>query len=197
MSCTNRPFKYNIPGRNIYVWTYSMKTHYTGNHEGAKMSQDVKNEVFLKLHERTHVNRLVRTYIQGPSIKTVCHTLMGKRRCKIHMCGRVCIELLVGVWGERNLFSSSEKFSLMCLPSFPFSWLFRVVPPFFGPVATVDPYSSSLITVTRRGLERGKILPAKKNSTRKKNTVTVLVNTFRSLKENLQRHRVVTPNPYL
>ena len=92
-------------GCNVYVWTYSMKTHYTGNHEGAKMSQDVKNEVFLKLHERTHVNRLVRTYIQGPSIKTVCHTLMGKRRCKIHMCGRVCIELLVGVWGEHFLFS--------------------------------------------------------------------------------------------
>jgi len=164
MSCTNRPFKYDIPGRNIYVWTYSMKTHYTGNHEGAKMSQDVKNEVFLKLHERTHIKRLVRTYTQGPSIKTVCPTLMGKRRCKMHMCIGVCIELLVGVWGEPNFFSWSEKTNLMCLLSFPFSWLLLLAPPLrlFGPVATVDSCSSSLITVTRRGLERGKIIPPRR-----------------------------------
>jgi hypothetical protein len=28
MPCTNRPFKCKIPGRNMCVWTYSLKTHY-------------------------------------------------------------------------------------------------------------------------------------------------------------------------
>ena len=63
-----------------------MKTHYTDNHEGVEMFDDVKNQVFLKPHERTyvhrirwldreqeHVHRLVRAYTKG--IKTVCPTL--------------------------------------------------------------------------------------------------------------------------
>ena len=45
----------------MYVWTYSMKTHYD-NHEGAKMSEDVKNQVLLKPHECTFVNQLVVAY---------------------------------------------------------------------------------------------------------------------------------------
>jgi len=41
-----------MPDCNMYVWTYSMKTH---NHQGAEMpvSEDVKNQVLLKSHERT------------------------------------------------------------------------------------------------------------------------------------------------
>ena len=37
-------------------------------------AQDVKNQVLLKPHERTFVNRLVVAYTKG--IKTVCPTLM-------------------------------------------------------------------------------------------------------------------------
>jgi len=51
-----------------------MKTHYADNHQGAKMSEYVKNQVLLKPHERTCVNRLVVAYTKG--IKTVCPTLM-------------------------------------------------------------------------------------------------------------------------
>jgi len=51
-----------------------MNTHYADNHQGAEMSEDVKNQVLLKLHERTYVNRLVVAYTKG--IKTVCPTLM-------------------------------------------------------------------------------------------------------------------------
>ena len=36
MPCTNRPFKCKMPGCNMYVWTYSMKTHYADNHQGAE-----------------------------------------------------------------------------------------------------------------------------------------------------------------
>ena len=28
MPCTSRPFKCDMPGYNMYVWMYSMKTHY-------------------------------------------------------------------------------------------------------------------------------------------------------------------------
>ena len=83
MSCTNRAFKCNMPGCNLYVWTYSMKTHYADKHDGAEMSEDVKNQVLLKPHERTYVHRFVRAYTKG--IKTVCHTLM-KNKGKMHMC---------------------------------------------------------------------------------------------------------------
>jgi len=72
--CTNRPFKCKMQGCNMYVWTYSMKTHYADNRQGAEMSEDVKNQVLLKPHERTYVNRLVVAYTKG--IKTVCPTLM-------------------------------------------------------------------------------------------------------------------------
>jgi len=80
MSCTNRPFKCNMPGCNLYVWTYNMKTHYADKHEGVEMSEDVKNQVLLKPHERTYVYRLVRTYTKG--IKTVCPTLMKNKEAK-------------------------------------------------------------------------------------------------------------------
>jgi len=69
-----------MPGCNLYVWTYSVKTHYADKHEGVKMSEDVKNQVLLKPHERTYVYRLVRTYIKG--IKTVCPTLMNNEEAK-------------------------------------------------------------------------------------------------------------------
>jgi len=55
MPCTNRPFKCNMPGCNLYVWMYSMKTHYADKYEGVKMSEDVKDQVLLKPHERTYV----------------------------------------------------------------------------------------------------------------------------------------------
>ena len=83
MPRTNRLSKCNMPGCNLYVWTYSMKTHYADKHDGAEMSEDVKNQVLLKPHERTYVHRFVRAYTKG--IKTVCHTLM-KNKGKMHMC---------------------------------------------------------------------------------------------------------------
>jgi len=43
-------------GCNMYVWTYMMKTLYEDNHQGDEMSEDVKNQVLLKTHERTYVN---------------------------------------------------------------------------------------------------------------------------------------------
>jgi len=73
-----------MPGCNMYVWTYSMKTHNTKNHQGAEMSEDVKNQVLLKPHERTYVNRLVVAYTKG--IKTVCPTLMKAMKNKEAMC---------------------------------------------------------------------------------------------------------------
>jgi len=42
-------------GCNVYVWTYSMKTHYADNYKGAEISEDLKNQEFLKPHERTWV----------------------------------------------------------------------------------------------------------------------------------------------
>jgi len=33
-----------------------MKTLYEDNHQGDEMSEDVKNQVLLKTHERTYVN---------------------------------------------------------------------------------------------------------------------------------------------
>jgi len=44
-----------MPGCNLYVWMYSMKTHYADKHEGVEMSEDVKNQVLLKPHERRYV----------------------------------------------------------------------------------------------------------------------------------------------
>jgi len=80
MPCTKRSFKCNMPGCILYVWTYSMKTHYVNNHKGVEMSEDVKNQVLLKPHERTYVYWLVRTYIKG--IKTLCPTLMKNKEAK-------------------------------------------------------------------------------------------------------------------
>ena len=68
----------------MYVWTYSMKTYFADNHEGAEMSEDVKNQVFLKPHGRTYVNRLVVAYTKG--IKTVCPTLMKAMKNKEATC---------------------------------------------------------------------------------------------------------------
>jgi len=51
-----------------------MKTHYADNHQGAGMSEDMKNQVLLKPHERTYVNRLVVAYTKG--IKTMYPTLL-------------------------------------------------------------------------------------------------------------------------
>ena len=84
MSCTNRPFKCKMPAYNMYVWTYSMKTHYVDNHEGAEMSVDVKNQVLLKFHDHTYVNQLVVVYTKG--IKTVCLTLMKVMKNKEVTC---------------------------------------------------------------------------------------------------------------
>jgi len=56
MPFTNRLFKCKMLGCNMYVWIYSMKIHYANNHQGAEMSEDVKNQVLLKDHERTYVN---------------------------------------------------------------------------------------------------------------------------------------------
>jgi len=72
--CMNGPFKCKMPGCNMYAWTYSMKTHYADNHQGAGMSEDMKNQVLLKPHERTYVNRLVVAYTKG--IKTMYPTLL-------------------------------------------------------------------------------------------------------------------------
>ena len=36
MPCTNRPFKCNMLGCNMYVQTYNMKTHYADNHKVPK-----------------------------------------------------------------------------------------------------------------------------------------------------------------
>ena len=44
--------------------------YYEDNHEGAEMSEDVKNQVLLKSHERTFANWLVVAYTMG--IRTVC-----------------------------------------------------------------------------------------------------------------------------
>ena len=49
----------------MYVCLHSMKTHYADNHEGAEMSEDVKNQVFVKSHKRTYVNRSVTAYFKG------------------------------------------------------------------------------------------------------------------------------------
>ena len=84
MPCTNRPFKCKMPGCTRYVWTYSMKSHYADNHQGAEMSEDVQNQVLLKPHERTFVNRLVVAYTKG--IKTVCPTLMKAMKNKVATC---------------------------------------------------------------------------------------------------------------
>ena len=84
MPCTNRPFKCDMPGCNKYVLTYSMETHYADNHKGVEMSDDVKNQVFLKPHERTYENRLVRVYTKG--MKTVCPTLMKAVKNKEAKC---------------------------------------------------------------------------------------------------------------
>ena len=81
MPCTNRPFKCKMPGCNM---TYSMKTHYADNHQGAKMSEDVKNQVLLKPHDCLYVNRLVVAYTKG--IKTVCPTLMKAMKNKEATC---------------------------------------------------------------------------------------------------------------
>ena len=43
----------------MYVWTYSMKTHYRDNHQRAEMSEDVKKQVLLKPHERTYFRGLI------------------------------------------------------------------------------------------------------------------------------------------
>ena len=64
----------------MYVQTYNMKTHYADKHEGVEMSEDVKNQVLLKPHERTYVHRLVRAYTKG--IKTACPTLMKIKETK-------------------------------------------------------------------------------------------------------------------
>jgi len=84
MPCTNGPFKCKMPGCNMYVCTYSMKTHYAENHKGAEVSQDVKNQVLLKPHERTYVNRLVVADTKG--IKTLCPTLMNIMKNKEATC---------------------------------------------------------------------------------------------------------------
>jgi len=81
-----RDFPTRWLGCNMYACTYCMKTHYADHHEGAEMFDGVKNPVFVKPHERTHVHRkrwldweqehvhrLVRAYSKG--IKTVCPTL--------------------------------------------------------------------------------------------------------------------------
>ena len=84
MPCTNTPFKCKMPGCNMYVWTYNMKTHYADNHQGAEMSEDVKNQVLLKSHERTYVNQLVVAYTKGD--KTVCPILMIAMKNKEATC---------------------------------------------------------------------------------------------------------------
>jgi len=80
MPCTDRLSKCNMPGCNLYVWKCSMKTRYADKHECAEMSEDVKNQVLLELHERTYVHRFVRAYTKG--IKTVCPTLMKNKEAK-------------------------------------------------------------------------------------------------------------------
>jgi len=83
--CTNRPFKCKMPGCNMYVWTYSMETHYAKNDQGAEISEDIKNQVLLKPHERTYVNRLVVAYTTK-GLKTVCPTLMKAMKNKEATC---------------------------------------------------------------------------------------------------------------
>jgi len=61
-----------------------MKTHYVDNHQGAEMSEDVKNQMLLKFHDRTYVNQLVVVYTKG--IKTVCSTLMKVMKNKEVTC---------------------------------------------------------------------------------------------------------------
>ena len=61
-----------------------MKSQYADNHQGAEMSEDVQNQVLLKPHERTFVNRLVVAYTKG--IKTVCHTSMKAMKNKVATC---------------------------------------------------------------------------------------------------------------
>ena len=100
MPRTNRQFKCNMPCWNLYVWTYSMKTHHADKHEGVEMSEDVKNQVLLKLHECTYVHRLVRTYTKG--IKTLCPTLMKNKEAKCtkaHVYCSVIRSRMFGVYG--------------------------------------------------------------------------------------------------
>ena len=73
-----------MPGCNMYVRTYSMTTHYADNHQGAEMSEDVKNQVLLRPHEQTYANRLVVAYTKV--IKTVCLTLMKSMKNKEATC---------------------------------------------------------------------------------------------------------------
>ena len=64
--------------------TKKIRPHYADNHEGVEMSEEVKNLVFLKLHERIYVSQLVRAYTKG--IKTVCPTLMKAMKNKEAKC---------------------------------------------------------------------------------------------------------------
>jgi len=48
------------------------------------MSEDVKNQLLFKPHERTYVNRLVVAYTKG--IKTVYPTLMKAMKSKEATC---------------------------------------------------------------------------------------------------------------
>ena len=85
MPCTNKPFKCNMSGCILYVWTYTSKTHYADKHKGAEMSEDVKIQVLLKSHERTYVNRLVVAYTTK-GLKTVWFTLMKAMKNKEATC---------------------------------------------------------------------------------------------------------------
>jgi len=72
-----------------------MKTHYADKHEGDEMSEDVKNQVLLKRHERTYVHRLVRAYTKG--IKTVCPTLKKNKEATCHVYWSVIRSRMFGV----------------------------------------------------------------------------------------------------
>jgi len=86
MPCTNGPFKCKMPGCNMYVCTYSMKTHYAENHKGAEVSQDVKNQVLLKPHERTCQSIGGSRYQGYKNFVSHFDEHYEKQRGNVHMC---------------------------------------------------------------------------------------------------------------
>jgi len=54
--------------------------HYADKHDVAEKSEDVKNQVLMKPHERTYGHRFVRPYTKG--INTVRPTLMKNKEAK-------------------------------------------------------------------------------------------------------------------
>ena len=110
MPCTDRLSKYlskcNMPGCNLYVWKCSMKTRYADKHECAEMSEDVKNQVLLELHERTYVCACVCACVCVSVSVSVCVCVcvcVCARVCVyvyvcVCVCTRVCVCMCVCVW---------------------------------------------------------------------------------------------------